>query len=661
MEKQTIGKKLAYQRKLKGYTQDILSEKSNVAIRTVQRIEKDQVNPQLQTIKLLADALQIEVGDLLILENPKEEALQNKWLLYLHGSPLLGFIFPFSVLFPLFIWLHKRDDHPIYNQHGIKVINFQLSVTILYILAFISLVTIKGWGFLFFIAVVPFNILVLTYNIFKAITTQKCYYPLIFSFLKTTTKKHLKKPFPLLFMTAILAFGCSSPKEKSEYDQLLEYEGTYEYVNKTTLDIRASELDTTLYAVIDKAKYPLKHIALDSFANIQDVPVVFERDKSNRVTGYQTDGIAFKLISSEIEKISMYPRKLLFHNPDNYVYHKPTKTTDGLETGSLKDEFKNPKPIIDMVKATIKGEFPDVHSILIYKNNKLVLEEYFYGYDKNTAHQLRSATKPFIGGILGIAVDKGFIKSEKDKLLPYFNSKYPKIANLDDRKKEITIENFLRYRHGMDCENNNPESIGNEQALMASKDWVKYTLDVPMVKESGKSSSYCTGCALTLGVLVEMATNKNIEDFAKENLFNPLGISNYDWTFEPNQASMTTFSQMYLTPRDLIKLAKLFKDGGKWKGKQLISESWMNKTFDMKDGEYGYLWYKKYFDIEGKRYSSYMASGNGGQKINIWPKLDMISVFTGGNYNSYQLYGKSTAPNEMIPNYILEALKKGSR
>ncbi|TXD85475.1 DUF4870 domain-containing protein [Subsaximicrobium wynnwilliamsii] len=219
MEKQTIGKKLAYQRKLKGYTQDILSEKSNVAIRTIQRIEKDEVNPQLQTIKLLADALKIEVDDLIILENPKEEALQNKWLLFLHGSPLLGFIFPFSVLFPLFIWLHKRDDNPIYNQHGIKIINFQLSVTILYILAFISLVTVEGWGFLFFIAVVPFNILVISYNLFKAITAQKCYYPLSFPFLKTNTKKHLKKPFQLLSITAILTIMilCVSFTNKNKY------------------------------------------------------------------------------------------------------------------------------------------------------------------------------------------------------------------------------------------------------------------------------------------------------------------------------------------------------------------------------------------------------------------------------------------------------------
>jgi len=353
----------------------------------------------------------------------------------------------------------------------------------------------------------------------------------------------------------------------------------------------------------------------------------------------------------------MFPRKELFDNPENYEYKQPTETDDGLATGNLNEEFKNSKLVIDMVKETIKGNFPDVHSILIYKNNKLVLEEYFYGYDKNTPHQLRSATKPFIGGILGIAVEQGFIKSEKDKLLPYFNSRYPEIANLDERKKEITIENFLMYRHGMDCENNNPESKGNELKMMQSKDWVKYTLDLPMIGKPGISSSYCTGCALTLGSLVEIATEKKIEDFAKENLFEPLIISNYEWTFEPNQTSSDDFSQTYFTPRDLIKLAKLFKDGGKWNGNQIISKSWIDKTFNMDKGDYGYLWEHKYFVVGGRTYNSYLASGNGGQKINIWPELDMITVFTGGNYNSYQLYGKSTPPNEMIPKYILKSVE----
>ena len=658
MKTQSIGKNLVYQRKLKGYTQDKLSEKSNVTIRTIQRIEKNEVKPQLQTIKLIADALGIEVDELMMLQNPKEETLQKKWLFFIHGSPFLGFIFPFSVLFPLFLWLHKRDDNSVYNEHGIKVINFQLSVTILYIIALVSLVTVEKWGFLFFTAVVPFNFLIITFNIFRAITLQKCFYPLSIPFLKPKRKIHKpKQTFSILTITLLLTFGCSSTKEKSEYEILLDYEGKYDYINNSTLELKTSEVDTTLYALINNAKYPLKYIALDSFIDIQGSSVVFKRNEIKDIVSFESDGQAFKLLDANIQKTEMYPREDLFHNPNSYKYKKPKEINDGLKTGLLQDEFKNPENIINMVKETIAGNFPEVHSILIYKNNKLVLEEYFYGHSQDKPHQLRSATKSFIGGIVGIAIDKGFIKSEKEYLLPYFKSKYPEIANLSDIKKTITVENFLMYRHGLDCQDGNKKSKGNEMSMMQSEDWVKFTLDLPMISKPGTSSSYCTGCALTLGSLVEIATDENIEDFAKENLFEPLQITNYDWSFEANKSSMTNFSQLKLTSRDLVKLAKTYQDGGKWKGKQIISENWVDKTFSMEDGDYGYLWYEKYFDIGGKRYSSYQASGNGGQKVNIWPELDMITVFTGGNYNSYQLYGKSTPPNRMIPNYILKAIE----
>ncbi|WP_291720838.1 serine hydrolase domain-containing protein [Bernardetia sp.] len=460
----------------------------------------------------------------------------------------------------------------------------------------------------------------------------------------------------LLFLIPLL-IGCSLPKNKSPYQKLSEYEGHYEYVGGSTLDLIASEFDTTLYAILDNAKYPLKYIEKDSFVDISNQTVVFERNKEANVISYKTNGETFKLIDKEFEKVEMFPRRSLFQNPNEYSYQPPQQKNDGLLTGVLKDEFTNPEPIINMVKKTIKGDFEDVHSILIYKNNKLVLEEYFYGYDENTPHQLRSASKPIIGGILGITIDKGFIKSEKEKLLPFFKEKYQNIQNMDERKKEITIENFLTYRHGMDCQNNNPESKGHELKMMESEDWVKYTLDLPIVQNPGKSSSYCTGCALTLGSLVEVTTNEKIEDFAKKYFYEPMEITNYKWTFEPNPTSSKTFSQMYITPRDLIKIAKMYKDNGKWNGKQILSKEWIDKSFEMEKGDYGYLWEHKYFIVDGKQYNSYLASGNGGQKINIWPELDMITVFTGGNYNSYKLYGKSTPPNEMIPNHILKAVQ----
>ncbi|MEM9361964.1 MAG: serine hydrolase [Bacteroidota bacterium] len=217
MENQSIGKNLQYQRKLKGYTQEELSEKTEVTVRTIQRIEKDEVNPHLQTVKLLAAALSIEVSDLVVLENPKEETLHKKWLLLMHGTPLLGFILPFcNVLFPLFLWIHKRDDHTIYNQHGVRIVNFQITVLIAYILSFIALLTIEKWGFLIFISIIPLCILVVIANIIYVVKDHKCYYPLAIPFLKFT--KH-RTPYVLALLLSWAVFGCETSKDIERLDR----------------------------------------------------------------------------------------------------------------------------------------------------------------------------------------------------------------------------------------------------------------------------------------------------------------------------------------------------------------------------------------------------------------------------------------------------------
>ena len=212
METQSIAKNLVYQRKLKGYTQEQLSEKTQVTVRTIQRIEKGEVNPQLQTVKLLATALNIEVDDLLILENPKEESIQEKWLLLIHGTPLLGSVLPLcNILFPLFLWVHKREDNSIYDVHGVKVVNFQISVTLLYIISFVVSVNIEQWGFIFFLAMIPFNIVVIVYNLVKVINTRKCYYPLSFPFVKAGRSVSSAKQLFLVIVSLLLLGSCTPP------------------------------------------------------------------------------------------------------------------------------------------------------------------------------------------------------------------------------------------------------------------------------------------------------------------------------------------------------------------------------------------------------------------------------------------------------------------
>ncbi len=213
MENQSIAKNLLYQRKLKGYSQDKLSEATGVTVRTIQRIEKGEVNPHLETIKLLADGLNIQTDDLLVLENPKEESLQMKWLLTMHGVPIIGLMIPFfNILVSIFLWIHKREDNAIYDRHGRKIINFQITVTLLYALSFVALLTIEGWGFLFFISVIPFSLIVMLANIVYVLKAQKCFYPLAIPVFRN--KRAFVTGIGILFF-AFSIIGCQNSPEPS--------------------------------------------------------------------------------------------------------------------------------------------------------------------------------------------------------------------------------------------------------------------------------------------------------------------------------------------------------------------------------------------------------------------------------------------------------------
>lgn len=212
--KNKLAENLVYQRKLKGLTQKELSDRTNVTVRTIQRIEKGETDPHLQTVKLLAAALEVEVDDLIVLDDPKEEDLQRKWLLLMHATPFIGFVVPLANIFiPLFLWIHKRADNKIYDEHGRKVVNFQLSMVSLFLL--LGLIGILAgrvfvnWGSLItvIILIIPYAVVVMVVNIFTALNNLKSYYPLSFPFIR---KKRKNKTSGKTAAAAILFFFCFS-------------------------------------------------------------------------------------------------------------------------------------------------------------------------------------------------------------------------------------------------------------------------------------------------------------------------------------------------------------------------------------------------------------------------------------------------------------------
>lgn len=439
-----------------------------------------------------------------------------------------------------------------------------------------------------------------------------------------------------------------------EYERLRRYEGTYEAEGGATLQILASPRDNTLVAVLAGAKYPLKAAGTDLFTNSSGQHVQFSLEPGREGYRLLDGGDAGRLFLRVGPRVPLdervwYPRP---HSSLGYSYAPPAAREDGLPVGTVQGTPLDAARLREMGTAIVAGRYPDVHSVLIAHRGRLVFEEYFYEYDVKTPHALRSATKSVVSALVGLAIAKGQLKDVRQLVLPFFADEYPQIAKVTDAKRRITVEDLLTMRSGLDCDDWNQASPGNESTMGRSDDWVKFTLDLPMHSEPGMTASYCSGGVIVLGRLVEKVSGKPLEAFAREYLFEPLGIRNFEWRFDPDRSSINTFCQLSLTPRDMVKIGLLYMNGGTWNGRPVLPADWVEASTtrhtSLGGADYGYLWWRPYLEVPGGRHHGIMATGNGGQKIFLWPALDLVVVMTGGNYNT-QSYANVLAIKYILP------------
>jgi CubicO group peptidase (beta-lactamase class C family) len=444
-------------------------------------------------------------------------------------------------------------------------------------------------------------------------------------------------------------------KYKVTYQQLKEFEGFYEYKNNTTLKIAASPIDTILLAIINESRYPLKPTDKDLFLNSGNEKIKFLRNKRKAIIGYIDGKDTFKLLDNKLKfpKEMWYPR-LNVSKDSKYMYKQPSNDNDGLNVENLDKSGLNKALLDELGQKLINGTYKDVHSILVIKDGKLVFEEYFYEHNKTKLHEMRSATKSFVSALAGIAIEKGFIKSKDEKVLPYF-SEYT-FKNDLEAKQRISIENLLTNQSGLDCDASNPKAVGNESIMSYKEDWIQYSLDLPMVDSAGGRAMYCSSNPLILGRIIEKATKQALPEFAKQTLFKDLGIAHFYWHFKLDLSSSETYGQVNLTSRDMAKFGLLYLNKGVFNGKQVLSKDWVEQSFAkhtvVQGLDYGYLWWTKYLDADGVRYYGKLAQGNGGQKIYIFQEQNLVVVTTAGHYNV------QSPINEIVAKYILPAFNK---
>lgn len=326
------------------------------------------------------------------------------------------------------------------------------------------------------------------------------------------------------------------------------------------------------------------------------------------------------------------------YGQSTYSYTQPKENNDGWETASLKEQAVDTARVYQLFSQMYEGG-NKVHSVLLVKDNTLVIEEYFNGQEANEQHDLRSATKSIISLLVGIALDKGYIKSLDDPLATYLKTPVPE-NNLHSQKDSITLRHLLTMATGLDCNDWDAKSAGQEDRVYRKKDWIQYTLDLPLVNEPGSVSQYCTMGVILMAEIIGRASGMPIDAFAAKYLFEPLGITNVSWGHTSNKEVITSGKRLYMTSRDMAKIGQLVLDKGIWDEKQIVSSEWVEESTatqtTITGREYGYLWWNIPLGAEGQRVVAKVASGNGGQYIMVVPELDMVAVFTGGAYNSQE-------------------------
>ncbi len=325
-----------------------------------------------------------------------------------------------------------------------------------------------------------------------------------------------------------------------------------------------------------------------------------------------------------------------------------------------------PSHFEDIGAAVRAGTYKQITSVLISRRGELIFEQYFDDGGPEALRNTRSATKTVTGMLIGAAVDRRLLRVDSP-VLPFFGDRLP-LVNPDPRKSLITVEDFLTMSSLLECDDENSFSRGNEERMYLVEDWVKFTLDLPIKgfpdwtskpadSPYGRAWSYCTAGAATLGPLLERATKQTVPDFAKATLFQPLGIDSVKWQFQPLGNAMTG-GGLQLRSRDLMKLGELYLDGGKWQGKQVISEDWVRRSLAphanaREDTDYGYFWWLQTFHVNGQAIRTFGMYGTGGNKVYVLPDHGVVVVITTTNY---RLPGAGAVTDSLLTSLIVPAV-----
>jgi CubicO group peptidase (beta-lactamase class C family) len=312
----------------------------------------------------------------------------------------------------------------------------------------------------------------------------------------------------------------------------------------------------------------------------------------------------------------------------------------------------------DLDRAIREEEYRQINSLIIIQDGELLYEHYYNGAGRNETHNPRSVGKTIVAPILGLAIANGYLQGLDQRLGELYDLK--SYLNYSARKDQVTLRHLATMTSGFEGFDFVPESIGNEENMYPQPDWVKWTLDLPMseTREPGESWRYFTAGIVVVGDILNQVLPGGLEVYAHKHLFEPLGISNYEWQHTPQKVANTA-GGIQLTPLDFAKFGELHRNDGMWGDKRVLPAGWARKSITpvvdttIKDDRYGLLWWNKSYTVSGSKWETSYCSGNGGNKIFVFPEQDLVIVVTASAYGQRYMHSQV---DKMLNDHVLPAV-----
>ncbi|MCU1454962.1 MAG: hypothetical protein JWN46_3108, partial [Acidimicrobiales bacterium] len=291
--------------------------------------------------------------------------------------------------------------------------------------------------------------------------------------------------------------------------------------------------------------------------------------------------------------------------------------------------------------ATELAARPELQSYLVMRNGALVFERYFNGGSKQASHNIHSASKSILSAAVGIAIDKGLIKSPDQKLSELLPSYF---AGLDAGKQRLSVRHLLTMTGGLKWTEDS-----TEYQIETQPDWVRAILGQRLVTTPGSTFNYSTGLTHLMSAALTRATGMSTCDFVRRNLFEPLGITAEHWGRDP-QGTFSGGCNLFITAREMAKFGQLHLNGGRWNGRQVVPAAWVAQATSRQvdDGGYGYgfnWWLTK---VSGHDVAA--AWGYNGQFIYLVKDLGLVVVMTTDTQNhNVDFNGESILRDYVVP------------